>query len=70
MQEGCSNSHYGRFDPRRVPSPGVPIWSIMRIAERVAGNVAKQSLSAHAGSICFTETRLIGGDGSSQTSRI
>src|SRR6266568_7098131 len=44
-----SNSHYGRFDPRRVrapglhapqnrplvgrvPSPGLPIWSIMRIA--------------------------------------
>src|SRR3989442_9491498 len=46
-----SNSHYGRFDPRRVrapglhapqnrplvgraPAPGVPIWSIMRIAAR------------------------------------
>src|SRR5260370_9758954 len=28
-----SNSHYGRFDPRRVPSPGVSIWSIMRTAD-------------------------------------
>jgi hypothetical protein len=26
-----SNSHYGSPNPRRVPSPGVPIWSIMRI---------------------------------------
>jgi hypothetical protein len=28
----ASNSHYGPVTPRRVPSPGVPISSIMRIA--------------------------------------